>query len=727
MRVVVIALVAVGCSSGGDGSYDYAHSQGAAIYRASCQVCHGEAGEGGLGPALVDTTKSVDQLTSAISARMPANAPGQCTGDCATLTAQFIVDGLSSSALRCDRAPPMAPRRLRLLTRREYRATVRDLFGDGAPAMTCARETDCVYRDSCTAGKCEPTSCDAQTFVYDPHGQTLHSVHVAGDFNSWPQTIAGGGLALALDGATGLWVGTFTIGAGNHTYKLVLDQQTWIADPRAPSSVSDGFGGQNSVLALACTGTSPTVAGDDPTSKFPVETRSAGFPFDTDADAALVSSAHVDAYLDAAEKLAAFVDPAVLSPCDWANARDACARTLLTGLGERVFRRPLGDDEVARYAALVAGGSDAATGVRTALGAMLISPSFLYRSEVGTPDGDGRFKLTPYEVATALAYAFWGTTPDDALLAAADVGDLASAAGIEAAARRLLADPRARAQVGEFVLQWIGGQAIATAEKRTDLFPDFDDATRAALADETRNFAADVVFDGSGKLEDLIAGDYTVLDPVAAKFYGVTGTGRVSYADGKRAGVLGHASLLATTAHSDQTSPVERGLLIRRNLLCEELPPPPPFGGGLPAVDPNATTRDRFAMHSNVPACRSCHTYIDGVGFGFEGFDAVGRWRATENGKPIDTSGDMNDVERLGTDTGAPYQTVPALARIIAGSQAAPACFVRQYLRFSRGLRETLAERCARLDLNNRFATAGHDVRELMVQSVLTPDFVERR
>ena len=733
MRVVAIAALAVGCSSGGDGSYDYAHSKGAAIYQASCQVCHGEAGEGGLGPALVDTAKSVDQLTSAISATMPANAPGQCTGDCATLTAQFIKDGLSSSALRCDRSPPTAPRRLRLLTRREYRATVRDLFGSDAPAMTCARETDCVYRDTCTAGRCEATSCDAETFVYDPHGQTLHSVHVAGDFNSWAQTIAGGGLALALDGATGLWVGTFTIGAGNHQYKLVLDQQTWIADPRAPSSVSDGFGGQNSVLALACTGGAPTVAGDDPTSRFPVETRSAGFPFDTDADAALVTSAHVDAYLDAAEKLAAFVaaDPDTLSPCDWSTSRDACGRALVTALGKRVFRRPRGADEVARYAGLITAGSDAGTGVRTALDAMLMSPSFLYRSEVGEPDGDGRYKLTASEIATALSYTFWGTTPDDVLLDAADAGELTTPAGLEAAARRLLADPRARAQVGELVLQWIGGQAVASADKRADLFPDFDDATRAALADETRNFAIDVVFDGSGKLDDLIAGNYTVLDAVAAKFYGVPaptgGTGRVAYGDGKRAGLLGHASLLATTAHSDQTSPIERGLLIRRNFLCEELPPPPPFGGGLPAVDPNATTRDRFAMHSNVPACRGCHTYIDSVGFGFEGFDAVGRSRATENGKPIDTHGDMNDVERLGTDTGAPYATVPELARIIASSQAAPACFVRQYLRFSRGLRETLAERCARLDVANKFATAGNDVRELMVQSVLSPDFVERR
>lgn len=119
--------------------------------------------------------------------------------------------------------------------------------------------------------------------------------------------------------------------------------------------------------------------------------------------------------------------------------------------------------------------------------------------------------------------------------------------------------------------------------------------------------------------------------------------------------------------------------------------------------------------------------YIDSVGFGLENFDPVGRWRTTENGKPIDASGDMNDVERLGTDTGAPFHSLPELAQTIAHSQAAQSCFVRQYLRFSRGVRETLAERCARLALEDKLTQAHGDIRELMVQSVLSSDFVERR
>ena len=725
MRALLVGVAALGiaCSSGGDGSYDYASSKGAALYQDMCQVCHGETGEGGLGPALRDSDRAVAKLESIISESMPANAPGQCTGECASELAQFIKDGLTTKALACTATPPPSRRRLRLLTRREYRETVRDLFGDMAPVMACSRATDCAYRDTCTAGQCSPTACDAQTIVFDPQGTTYSSVHVAGDFNSWSATIAGGGFALTYDAATKLWTGTFTVGAGQHLYKLVLNEQQWIADPRAPQSMPDGFGGQNSIADVACATGLP----GDPAAGFPVESHKAGFPFDTDSAAALVTSTHLDAYLVAAEKLADFAadDLNALVSCNWSADRATCSKTLLGDLGKRMFRRPLTDEEVARYTMLVATGSDAKDGVATALHAMLVSPAFLYRSELGEAH-DGKFRLTAYEVATALSYTFLGTTPSRALLDAAAHGELSSTAGIEKWARALLADPRARHQVGEFALQWTGARNVLVAEKRPDLFPDWE-KTRAALATETRAFVQDVVFDGDGTFGSLMTANYTVLDAVAAKFYGVSGTGKVMYTDGQRAGLLGHASILATTAHSDQTSPVQRGLLVRRNFLCQELPPPPPNGGGVPEIDPSATTRERFSMHSSNPGCRNCHQYIDSIGFGLEHFDPVGRWRATENGHSIDAAGDMNDVERLGTDTGAEFSSLPELAQTIAQSQAAQSCFVRQYLRFSRGVRETLAERCARLSIESKFAAADGDVRELMVQSVLSPDFVERR
>ena len=717
---ICLAILA-GCGNdrGIGTSDDPTSSRGAVLYQQMCQVCHGEIGEGGIGPALQDTALSHTRLRTTIEARMPANNPGQCTGDCAEDVASFIESGLTSRALRCDAVPP-GPRRLRLLTRREYRSTVRDLFGTGAPAMSCARATDCAFRDRCDGATCQPSACDAQTFVFDPHGRTLSSVHVAGSFNSWAGTIAAGGLPLAYDAPTGLWAGTFSIGEGGYQYKLVLDEREWVADPRATMAVSDGFGGSNSVLALSCSGA------DDPAAKLVADTRPSGFPFDTDSASAVVTAAHVDAFLAASEPLAdyAVAHAATLLACDWSGHAATCGPQLIDTLGPRIFRRPLTNEESAQYHGL------ASTDLATAVQAMLMSPHFLYRSELGVAAGD-HFRLTGPEIATALSYTFLGTTPQDALLAAAASGELDQPEGIERWARKLLADPRARDQVGEFVLQWIGGQEVLTVDKRPDLYPGFDDVTRRALATETRRFAADVAFDGSGKLEDLLTASYTVLDAASAAFYGVpaptSASGRVPYSDGRRAGVLGHASLLATTAHSDQTSPIRRGLLIRRNLLCEELPPPPPFAGGVPDVDDHATTRERFAMHTANPVCAGCHQYIDGAGFGLEHFDPVGRWRSSDAGSAIDASGDLTDVERLGTQTSSKYTSVPELAAIIAGSHAATSCFTRQYLRFARGVRETLGQRCDRLWLQQRFDDAGHDLRELMVQSVLSPAFVERR
>jgi hypothetical protein len=704
--VLVVFAALLGCSSARDGGYDYASSKGAALYAQMCSVCHGEIGEGGLGPTLLDTKRSHGELEAVIDARMPANNPGQCAGECAVEVAAFIKDGLTSGALACDRAQPRGPRRLRLLTRREYAATVAAVLGDDAPAMACSRPTQCAFRDRCEAGTCEANPCDTQTFVFDSHGQSHASIHVAGDFNGWPQTIAGGGYALTYSATTGQWSGTFSIAPGVHQYKLVLDERDWIVDPRAPATASDGFGGSNGAFTLACSG-----------GAIPAENRPAGFPFDTDADSAVVTSTHVDAYLAAAEQLADRVaaNPAQLHACSWSGTPDGCKRELLGKLGRRLYRRPLAAAELDGVAQLP---------LATAIHALLVSPHFLYRSELGEPDGE-HWRLTDFEVATALAYTFTGRGPADALLDAAEHGELATSEGVEIWARRLIADPRARGQVAELVLQWVGGQTVVDVDKRADLFPDFDGARRSLVA-ETRDFATHVAFESTGTFDELLTADYTMLDATAARFYGAPGTGEVAY-DGTRAGILGHASVLATTAHSDQTSPIRRGLLIRRNVLCQNLPPPPPFAGNVPEVDPSATTRERFAQHTDNEVCAGCHRFIDSVGFGFEKLDPVGRWRELENGKPIDASGDMTDVDRLGSGTSAPYSTLPELARILAGSRAAPSCFTRQTLRFSRGLRETLAERCDRLWLEDKFAASGHDLRELLVQSVLSPGFRERR
>jgi hypothetical protein len=199
----------------------------------------------------------------------------------------------------------------------------------------------------------------------------------------------------------------------------------------------------------------------------------------------------------------------------------------------------------------------------------------------------------------------------------------------------------------------------------------------------------------------------------------------VKYPDAMRSGVLGHGSVLATTAHSDQSSPIRRGLFVRRRLLCQEFAPPPPNAGAVPKVDPAATTRQRFAQHTSNPTCQSCHQYIDDVGFGFERLDAVGRVRSTESGKPIDAQGDMNDLEGFGKGTHAPFATPGELGKILAASDAAKACVTRQVYRFARGHLDD--DVCAVAPIQRRFLEKGGDLRELLVAVVTDPAFVVRR
>ena len=725
-RWIALAAFALGCDATPDATPDASTAtppgatpavDPAARYAAMCASCHGEAGEGGLGPRLVDTPRSIEQLTRAIDERMPVANPAACRGECASSLAVYIKTSFTSAALACDVIPP-SPRRVRLLNRREYRNTLRDLFGL-AGAMTTPAPTQ---------------DCNRRRFAFDPMGRTLRSVHVAGTFNGWSPT----GWPLTLNAATRTWETDQTVATGSHQYKFVLDGSEWVRDPANAMTAPDGFGGQNSLLTVACDApvappsTRPSLA-FDPTAMLPVETRPQGFLFDNNADAALVTSVHVNEHLRAAGAVVDALATQLRTIVNCAGTVDAptCAERVVTGFGRRAFRRDLTNTEAQRYRALITGARDVDQGVKRAVRAMLVSPSFLYRTEMGDAQPDGTYKLTPYEVASALSYTYWGTMPDDALLDLAARNGL-DGAGIEREARRLIADPRAREQVGVFALQWLGVESVATTPRSATLFGDFSDAVRTRMIDESRRFVTHVVFDGSHRFGELFTANEGFVDETLARYYGITGvTGaemrRVTLPDERRGGVLAHGSVMTRYAHSDQGSPILRGVFVRANLLCQEFPPPPANAGGVPDVDPRATTRQRFSQHSQNPACATCHSLIDGVGFGFEQFDAVGRTRTTEAGMPVDHAGRLTDVEGFGTNTALDFASPAELGAALAASPTAQACFARQWYRFARGFHETAAQRCAVRSVAQRFRERSGDVRELMVAVATSPDFVTRR
>ncbi len=624
--------------------------------------------------------------------------------------------------------PSFLPQRLRLLSRREYRNTVRDLLG--ASLSTCGATADCAFAtESCQQGVCAVDPCGTHTFVLDPGGRVLRSVNVAGSFNDWSAT-GQGGWSMAWSPEAGVWMLKRALPVGQpHQYKFVLDDAEWIRDPSNPEGADDGFGGQNSALTIRC-GEEGAGSGDALTAGFPPETRPTGYAFDTHAEAGRVTAIHVDEYMKAAEVLAqrALDDPGAVLPCPLAQADGACFERFVRDFGLRAFRRPPTEGEVARIKALATGQADKGEGLSIALQVILSSPAFLYRSEVGVPAARG-FKLTGWEVAAALSYTLWGMTPDKALLDAAAGGALDTPAEIEAQARRMLGMPQSRALIGDFAAQWLGVEKIMSVDKHPALFHDFSREMRQAMLDETRDFVTHVVFDGTHRFDELREADYTLASASLAGFYGLTPAAPgqpVSYGEGRRAGLLGHGSVLATTSHSDQTSPILRGLFVRERLLCQHFGAPPPEAGGVPEVDPGATTRERFRQHSDDEGCRSCHKYIDEPGFGFERFDPVGRWREVEGGQPIDPSGTLIDVEGFGTGGQDRFEDLPGLAAILTRSRAAEVCFVNQVFRFSMGALERREDACAVDPVAQRFIDSGGDILELLVALVTSDHFITR-
>jgi hypothetical protein len=234
------------------------------------------------------------------------------------------------------------------------------------------------------------------------------------------------------------------------------------------------------------------------------------------------------------------------------------------------------------------------------------------------------------------------------------------------------------------------------------------------------------VFDGAGDLDTMLTADYSFVDAGLAELYGVTGVDgdelvRVDLDPTQRAGLLTQASLLALTGKPDQSSPVQRGKFVRERLLCESLPEPPPgVDTTPPTVDPDATTRERFDQHSSDPTCAACHVLIDPIGFGFEHYDGIGRFRAMDGGSPVDASGEI-----VGMDDGT-FEGAIELSELLAGSEQVRTCFVKTWFTYAHGRAPVEDDECTTDELAIVFDDEEHDVRSLLVALTRTEAFLYR-
>lgn len=475
----------------------------------------------------------------------------------------------------------------------------------------------------------------------------------------------------------------------------------------------------------------------EPANGFVAEEESLGF--DNQAAALGVTQLLAEQYMRASEQIAA---RAVLHPerlmrgCDpAAQGAFACADLLIQGFGARAFRRPLEPSEVQRLTDLF-GWGEAEYGFSSAVGlvlqAMLQSPHFLYRVELGMPDpteGDV-VRLTPNEIASRLSYLLWGSMPDDALFAAAEAGELDTPEQIEAQARRLLEDERAHQAVANFHTQWLGLGHIDTITKDPVMYPAYTEDLRPLWRAETEAFLNHVVFeDEAGDVEALLTAPYSMMNAELAAFYGVPGPAsdafeRVELDPARRAGFLTHASLLSVLAKPDQSSPVHRGKFVRERLLCQILEPPPNDVEIVPPkVEPGVPTRERFRQHRDNPACAGCHQRMDPVGLGFEHYDGIGLWRDTDEGFPVDATGEVFQSR----DADGPFDGALELARKLATSDEVRQCVVTQWFRFGYGRAEQDDDQCTLEQLNRAFAGGGYNIKALLVALTQTDAFRYRR
>jgi hypothetical protein len=361
---------------------------------------------------------------------------------------------------------------------------------------------------------------------------------------------------------------------------------------------------------------------------------SGGEGFDTNGDTLFSSPILVEKALDAAETVAA--------------AALARGRIQLAPFMRRAWRRPVAAEEVERLLPLVKRDPS----LKLALTAVLVSPHFLFLVEP-EPEKEGVIPLGPHPLAARLSYFLWSSMPDEALSWRADGGDLSTTDAVRDEVRRMSRDARSRALGERFALQWLEldplGQAVRPDPKK---FPQFDDALAADMKEEVVRFFHEIVREDRSLLE-LIDARHAWVNERLATLYGIEGVKgpalrRVELTDRARGGLLGMAAVHAVSSYPFRTSPVLRGKWILESLLGSKVPPPPPGVVTLSENAPEAgtqTLRQRLEKHRSNPECASCHNRMDPLGFGLENFDVLGRWRATDNGQPVDAVGTLPSGE----------------------------------------------------------------------------------
>lgn len=418
---------------------------------------------------------------------------------------------------------------------------------------------------------------------------------------------------------------------------------------------------------------------------------------------------------------------AAVVPCVTGGGAD-CYESVARDFGRYAWRRPVTDEEAATLVSIAEqaqewGGGDFATGLKYEVAAILQSPSFLYVVEVGQPTGEGdERQLDQYELASRLSFFLLGHTPDLELLARAETGTLETDEQVRDLAFDLLDRPAARDRLAEFYDELYRLRDLPTKGKDDTLFPTFSPELAAAMRQETLLLIQNVVFEEQSSFLGIFDATYTFVNDELAALYGMSPPEFPWQlvplpAEQGRAGFLTQPAFLTVFSHPDVNSPTRRGLFVQETILCTEIQPPPPSVNPMPPTPTEGQTlRDWLEQtHNAEDSCAGCHSLMDPVGYAFERFDSIGKFRQLDNGLPIDSSGEIGGV---GT-----FANAAELASLLRNDPRTPTCVVKNLYRSTLGHHEG-PDQIEGIDLlGEGFAQTDYDYKALMVELTVNPLF----
>ncbi|HET6576019.1 MAG TPA: DUF1592 domain-containing protein, partial [Fimbriiglobus sp.] len=749
---------------------------GAALYRKHCAWCHGKAGEGAKRhPKPLVGDKSVNELAALIDKTMPEDDPDKLDAGQSKTVAAYVHETFYSPAAQARNKPARVE--LSRLTVNQYRHAVADLVGTFRPAVRPDerrglhaeyfktrrfrpgdRELERIDPEvNFDFGTDSPAKdkLDAHEFSIRWEGSLL--APETGDYEFTVRT----------EHAARLWVNdpekplidawvvsgkdkehrasVFLIAGRAYPLKLEFSKANQGVQkrdkkkpPPAPASIALLWKRPHRVAeVIPQRHLSPGRAPRSfvVTTPFPPDDRSLGWVRGSTVskswdqattDAAIETAGYVVAHLDeladvkaaGRRKQSDSGNPSDIN-LDGPGARssdperDAKLRAFCRRFAERAFRRPLTDDLRRLYVdRQFAATKEPEVAVRRVVLLVLKSPRFLYR-DLGGPEG--------YAVAARLSFALWDSLPDGELLKAAADGKLSTREQVAKQAERMLADPRAKGKLRDFLHVWLKADGHPDLAKDPKRFPGFDAEVASDLRTSLDLFLDDVLSADTADFRKLLLADDLYVNGRLAKFYGAdlpddAPFTKVKLNADRRAGVLTHPYLMAAFAYTGSTSPIHRGVFLARGVLGRVLRPPPEAFTPLPEdLHPKLTTRERVELQTKSQACASCHGMINPLGFTLEHFDAIGRYRVKDNGQPIDASG----VYLTTAGKAVKLDGARQLGEFLAGSPEVQESFAEQ-------LFHHLVQQPVRAygpktldELQAAFARGGFDVRKLAIEAAV--------